>query len=217
MSHRIRVLVVDDHALVRQGLCALIGTSPDMEVVGEAADGQEALEKAEALNPDVTLMDLVMPRMDGLEAIRQIRRQNPDARILALTSFAQDRRVLQAIQAGALGFLLKDSSCDDLIRAIREVHLGSLSLQPALAVKVARELSRQTQRRDIDELTNRELEVLKLLAHGLTNQDIAEKLVLSEVTVNGHVSSILGKLRVGNRTQAVLVALREGLADLDSN
>jgi len=214
MSETIRVLVVDDHVVVREGLCALITARPDMEVVGEAADGIEAVLKARSQQPDVILMDLAMPRRGGIEATQQIKQENANARILVLTSFAEDKNVFLAIKAGAQGYLLKDSSSRDLIEAIRAVYQGELSLQPSIALKVIRELSRPTDLPLAEQpLTGREVEVLKLVAQGLSNQEIAEKLVISERTVTTHVSNILAKLHLANRTQAALYAIREGLVD----
>lgn len=214
MSETIRVLVVDDHVVVREGLCALITARPDMEVVGEAADGIEAVLKARSQQPDVILMDLAMPRRGGIEATQEIKQENANARILVLTSFAEDKNVFLAIKAGAQGYLLKDSSSRDLIEAIRAVYQGELSLQPSIALKVIRELSRPTDLPPAEQpLTGREVEVLKLVAQGLSNQEIAEELVISERTVTTHVSNILAKLHLANRTQAALYAIREGLVD----
>jgi NarL family two-component system response regulator LiaR len=215
MPKRIRVLIADDHVLVRKGLCALIGTKPEIEVVGEAADGDQAVREARTLQPDVILLDLVMPHKDGIGAIREIKQENPEARILVLTSFAEDERVFAAIKAGALGYLLKDSSPTELIEAIRAVYRGESSLSPAIALKLVRELRRPAGLPLTEEpLTGREVEVLKLVAQGLSNQEIADKLVISDRTVGAHISTILAKLHLANRTQAALYALRERLVSL---
>ncbi len=218
MSKPIRVLIADDHALVRKGLHALISAKPDIEVIGEAADGEEAVQRARTLRPDVILLDLVMPRKDGIAAIQEITQENPRARILVLTSFAEDERVFAAIKAGALGYLLKDSLPAELLQAISAVYRGELSLSPSIALKLVRELHRPA---DLPltpkPLTGRESEVLKLVAQGLSNQEIAAKLVVSERTVGAHISTILSKLHLANRTQAALYALREGLASLNDD
>jgi NarL family two-component system response regulator LiaR len=211
----IRILIADDHAVVREGLRALIEAKPDMELVGEAEDGVEAVLMARTLKPDVILLDLLMPRMDGIEAIGEIRQENPHARILILTSFAADDKVFPAIKAGALGYLLKDSSSQALIQAIREVYRGESSLHPTIARKLIREILRPSTAAPAENLlTEREVAVLKLIAGGLSNQEIAETLVISERTVSSHVSNILEKLHLANRTQAAVYALREGLASL---
>jgi NarL family two-component system response regulator LiaR len=211
----IRILIADDHAVVREGLRALIETEPGMELVDEAADGAEAVSMARSLQPDVILLDLVMPRKNGIEAIGDIRQENHDARILVLTSFAEDEKVFSAIKAGALGYLLKDASPQELLEAIYNVYRGDLSMHPSIAHKVMRELQRSSDLPPTEEpLTKREVEVLKLVAQGLANQEIADTLVISERTVRTHVSSILDKLYLANRTQAALYALREGLATL---
>lgn len=216
MTDIIKVLIADDHAVVREGLRALIATEPGMEVAGEAEDGIEAVFKARSLQPDVILMDLVMPRKDGLEAISEIKQQNPEARVLVLTSFAEDEMVFPAIKSGALGYLLKDSSPQELLQAIRDVYRGESFLHPTIARKLIRELRQPSDLPPAAEpLTEREVDVLKLVARGLTNQEIAQKLFVSERTVRTHVSNILGKLHLANRTQAALYALREGLARLD--
>ena len=216
MSEAIRVLIADDHAVVRRGVRALIDTEPDMEVVDEASDGEESVRKALSLQPDVILLDIVMPRKGGLEAIVEIKRENPEARILILTSFAEDDKVLPAIKSGALGYLLKDSSPEELLQAIRDVHRGDSSLHPTIARKLVREISQPTSLPlSEDPLSDREIEVLKLVAQGLSNQEIAEKLVVSDRTVGKHVGNILDKLHLANRTQAALYALREGVATLD--
>jgi NarL family two-component system response regulator LiaR len=216
MSNPIRILITDDHVVVRRGTQALLATEPEIEVVGEAKNGEEAVAKALQLQPDVILMDLEMPIMDGIEAIRRITASRPDARVLVLTSFATDDKVFPAIKAGALGYLLKDSSPDELVRAIRQVYRGESSLHPTIARKLLQEMSRPSQKPPTeDPLTDREVEVLKLVAQGRSNQDIADELVISEATVRTHVSNILGKLHLASRTQAALYALKEGLASLD--
>jgi NarL family two-component system response regulator LiaR len=214
----IRILIADDHAIVREGLRALLETEPGMELVGEAADGIEAVRKQQALQPDVTLLDLVMPRQDGLAALTEIRQKDPQARILVLTSFAEDERVFPAIMAGALGYLLKDATPQELLKAIRDVARGEASLHPAIARRVIKELHRpQESGPTVEPLTERETQVLSLVAQGLSNQEIASRLVISERTVRTHVSNILGKLHLANRTQAARYALREGLAKLDGD
>ena len=218
MTSPIRVLIADDHAIVRKGIRALLATEADIEVVGEAADGKEAVEKAERLHPDVILMDLVMPGMDGIEATRRITTRQPEIRILVLTSFAEDEKVFPALKAGALGYLLKDAGPEELVRAIRQVYCGESSLHPAIARKVLQELSRPSEQPPTPEpLTERELEVLRLIAKGKSNREIAEELVISEATVRTHVSNILGKLQLASRTQAALYALREGIAELSES
>ena len=212
----IRILITDDHAVVREGLRTLIGLEPGMEVIGEAANGLEAVQLACDLKPDVTLMDMVMPRMGGLEAIQKIKAQCPDTHILVLTSFSDDETVFPAIKAGALGYLLKNSSPDRLLSAIRDVNQGNPSMSPDIASKLMTELQRESDLPPTKEpLTDREMDVLKLVARGLTNQEIADQLVLSEGTVRTHVSNILSKLHLANRTQAALFALREGYTPLN--
>lgn len=211
----IRILIADDHAIVREGLRTLITAKPGLELVGEAADGEEAVVLARSLTPDVILLDMIMPRKDGLEAIRAIKGENPQARILVLTSFSDDDKVFAAIKAGALGYLLKDSSPQQLLQAIRDVHQGQPTLHPTVALKLIRELNQPSGLPLSEEpLSERELETLRLVAQGLANQEIADKLSISERTVGKHVSNILDKLHLANRTQAALYALRRGLADL---
>jgi NarL family two-component system response regulator LiaR len=216
MAARIRVLVVDDQAIVRKGICALLGTERSIEVIGEAGNGVEAVARAEALRPDVILMDLVMPEMNGIEATRRITAAQPGARILVLTSFAADDQVFPAIQAGALGYLLKDSSPVELVQAILQVHRGEPSLDSTLASRVLYEIAHPARtQRTSDPLSERELEVLRLLAQGCSNREIAEQLVIADMTVRAHVSNILSKLHLASRTQAALYAIKEGLASMD--
>ena len=216
MAGPIRVLVADDHAIVRKGIRALLATEPDLEVVGEAKNGRVAVAEVERLDPDVILMDLVMPEMDGIEAIRRITARDPEARILVLTSFAADDKLFPAIKAGASGYLLKDSDPKDLVGAIRQVYRGESSLHPTIARKLLQELSQPPERGPAPEsLTEREVEVLRLVARGRSNRQIAAQLVISEATVRTHVSNILGKLHLASRTQAALYALQAGLASLD--
>lgn len=217
MGEAIRVLVVDDHPVVRRGIRSLLAEEEGFEVVGEAANGKEALEQVEKLHPDVILMDLVMPEMNGVEAIQRITASYPEARILVMTSFAADDKVFPSIKAGALGYLLKDSDPEDLLRMIRQVYRGELSIHPSIARKVIQELNRPTQEPlTPSPLTEREVEILQLLAQGVENKEIARRLVLREATVRTHVSNILSKLHLANRVQATLYALRKGIASLDN-
>jgi NarL family two-component system response regulator LiaR len=223
----VRVLVADDHAIVRKGICALLATEEDIEVVGEAADGQSAIEQAARLQPDVVLMDLVMPGVDGLEATRQITAQRPETRILVLTSFAGVDKIMPAIKAGALGYLLKDSDPEVLVESIRQVYCGNSSLHPSVARALLEEVAHPTDtdstngyrsavyRGPVEALTEREVEVLRLVARGWSNQSIANELTISEATVRTHVSHILAKLDLASRTQAALYALRKGWASLE--
>jgi NarL family two-component system response regulator LiaR len=209
-------MIVDDHAIVRKGIRALLSTEHDIQVVGEAGDGAEAVVQAKSLKPDVILMDLVMPKLDGIEATRQITSQMAGTRILVLTSFAADDKVFPAIKAGALGYLLKDTGPDELVQAIHCVYRGEPSLEPSIARKVLTELSApQTKPLSADPLTGRELDILRLIAQGRSNKEIAELLVITEMTVRTHVSNVLGKLHLASRTQAALFALKEGLASLE--
>ena len=191
---------------------------PDMEFVGEAGDGVEAVERIITLRPDVILLDLQMPRKTGLEVIPEVKRKMPDARILVITSFGDDAHVFPAIKSGALGYLLKDTSPDEILHAIREVAAGRSSLHPSIALRVLQEINKPPKKPlTADPLTPRELEILKAVAHGWTNQDIADKMYVSERTIRTHVSNILSKLHLANRTQAALYALREGIATLDTD
>jgi NarL family two-component system response regulator LiaR len=212
----IRLLIVDDQGIVRKGIRALLAEVDGMNVVGEAGDGMEAVKQAEVLQPDVILMDLVMPGMDGIEATRQIMASQPKARILVLTSFTGDDKVFPAIKAGALGYLLKDSEPEELITAIKNIYRGQPFLHPSIARKVLEELSHPTGSPPTPEpLTERELEVLQLVAQGFSNQEIADRLVIGDATVRTHIGNILSKLHVANRVQAALYALRKGLSSLD--
>lgn len=221
-NKKIHILLADDHVILREGISAILSMQPDIEVVGEAGDGQAVVDQALALRPDVILMDLMMPVKDGLTAINEIKSLNINSRILVLTSFADDERVFPAIKAGALGYLLKDSTRAQLVQAIRDVAGGRASLHPAIALKVMREINGEGRFGPssgelpvLDPLTERELETLQLIAQGMSNQDIADALVINERTVAKYVSSILEKLHLANRTQAALYALRQGLAKLD--
>ena len=200
----IRVLIADDHAVVRQGLRTFLDLQDDIEVVGEAADGEEALAAAERLAPDVVLVDLVMPKLDGIDVIRRLGDHAPAARAIVLTSFIDDDRLFPVLRAGAAGYLLKDVQPQELVEAIRTVHGGGALLHPKVAARLLYELS-------ADPLTPREREVLVLIGRGMANKVIARELSLSEKTVKAHVSSILAKLGVNDRTQAALYAVREGL------
>jgi NarL family two-component system response regulator LiaR len=216
---QVRVLIVDDHAIVRKGIRALLAEIDTIQVVGEASDGQQAVAQTQALQPDVILMDLVMPRMDGIEATRRITAaEHAGPRVLVLTSFAGDDKVFPAIKAGALGYLLKDSEPADLVQAIHQVSRGEPSLQPSIARKVLQELKHPSRRPPTpDPLTGRELEVLGLVSKGLSNPEIAERLTVTEATVRSHVSNILSKLHLANRVQATLYALQAGLTSLDDS
>jgi NarL family two-component system response regulator LiaR len=215
MNCSIRILVVDDHSIVRRGICALLATEPDLQVVGEAENGQDAMAQAARLRPDVVLMDLVMPGIDGLEAIRHIAARQPKVRMLVLTSFAGDDKVFAAIQAGALGYLLKDSGPEQLVQAIRQVHSGQAALHPIIARRLIQELAYPLEPASgLEQLTEREVQVLRLIGAGQTNREMAAHLGVGEATVRTHVSHILAKLQLDSRTQAALYALREGLASL---
>jgi NarL family two-component system response regulator LiaR len=225
----IRVFVVDDHAIVRDGIQSLLATETDIEFVGEAKNGAEAVAGVQTLQPDVILMDIVMPEMDGIEAIGKIITHQPEARIIVLTSFTADDKVFPAIKAGAMGYLLKDTGSKELMRAIHQAYRGESSLNPKIARKLLQEVattqSTPNEKKpppperplEVDPLTDREMDVLKLVAQGWNNHDIAERLFVAEGTVRTHVSNILSKLHLASRTQATLYALRGGLASLDRN
>jgi two-component system, NarL family, response regulator LiaR len=217
MNPRIRVLIADDHHVVRGGIKALLMAEGNIDVIDEAADGVEAVLKAHALQPDVILMDLMMPRKTGIEAIVEIKQKEPTARILVLTSYADDEYVFAALKAGALGYLLKESSTKEVLQAIYDVYRGESSLHPTIARRLLREFNRPATVPSADEpLTEREIEVIGLVAHGCSNQMIGNTLFISERTVRTHVSNILGKLHLANRTQAALYALKERLVDLEA-
>jgi DNA-binding NarL/FixJ family response regulator len=212
----IRVLIADDHAVVREGLRAFLALQDDVEVVGEAADGEEAVQAVVRLEPDVALVDLVMPRVDGLEAIGRIRAERPQTRVIVLTSFVDEDKMLPAVRAGAVGYLLKDVAPQELVSAIRTVHGGGTLLHPTVVEELVREVSRDGGAATApNPLTAREREVLALIARGRANKAIAFELGVAEKTVKTHVSNILGKLGLTDRTQAALYAVREGLVDAD--
>jgi DNA-binding NarL/FixJ family response regulator len=210
----IRILVADDHPVVRDGLIAMLGTQPDFEVVGAAATGREALRLAQAARPDVILLDLEMPELDGVEVMRELRAACPEAQALVFTAFDTDERIHAALKAGARGYLLKGAPRDELFNAVRVVSQGGSLLQPVVASKLLQRMRAPAAAADPDPLTTREHEVLRLLAEGKVNKEIALALTISERTVKFHVSSILGKLGAGNRTEAVRLAVQRGLVRL---
>lgn len=209
----IRILIADDHSVVRQGLKMFLGLDPELEVVGEAANGEEAVRKAAELHPDVVLMDLLMPKMDGVTATATIRRAQPDTEVIALTSVLEDATVVAAVRAGAIGYLLKDTQADELCGAIHAAAAGQVRLAPQAAARLMNEV-RTPENPDL--LTEREMEVLRLLAQGQANKEIARSLHIAEKTVKTHVSNILAKLGLQSRTQAALYALRVGIASPES-
>ncbi len=215
-SPTIRVLIADDHSIVRRGIKALLAQIDDVQVVGEAANGLEAVRLSKQLNPDIILMDLLMPIMDGIEATRRVTSRQPGLGVLVLTSFVHDDKVFSAIKAGAQGYLLKESEPAELIQSIRRVHQGEAYLNPNIARKILKEIQEEPAiKAPPDPLTARELEVLQLLAKGLSNKEIADKLVVAEVTIRTHISHLLVKLHVVNKVQATLYALREGISSLE--
>ena len=206
----IRVLIADDHSVVRQGLRMFLALDPDIDIVGEACDGVQALELAHELRPDVVLMDLLMPEMDGIQATARVRNELPETEVIALTSVLEDSSVVNAIRAGAIGYLLKDTEADVLVRAIKAAAEGQVQLSPQAAARLMREVRAPN---SPEELTEREVDVLRLLAQGKSNKEIALLLTIGEKTVKTHVSNILSKLNVSSRTQAALYAVRIGLVE----
>jgi DNA-binding NarL/FixJ family response regulator len=204
----IRVLIADDHAVVRQGLRMFLQLESELEIVGEAVNGKQALSMAHELTPDIVLMDLLMPEMDGLEATAAIRRELPDTEVIALTSVLEDSSIVSAVRAGAIGYLLKDTEADELVRAIKAAADGQVQLSPRVATRLVREVRAPE---SPETLTERETDVLRLLAKGKSNKEIAQELQIGEKTVKTHVSNVLGKLGVVSRTQAALHAVRIGL------
>jgi DNA-binding NarL/FixJ family response regulator len=209
----IRVLVADDHAVVREGLRALLELQDGIEIAGEAADGEQAVEEAVHLRPDVVLMDLVMPRLDGLAAMRALREQVPGARVIVLTSFLDDDKLLPAMRAGAAGYLLKNATPGEVVRAVRAAHAGEAVIDPVVAARLVETLAGSGDDEPLDRLTAREREVLVLIARGFPNKLIARELGVSEKTVKTHVGHVLAKLGVTDRTQAAVVAVRSGLVE----
>ncbi len=214
MAERIRILIADDHPVVREGLAAMLARQPDIDVVGEANDGIEAVERVGTLHPDIVLMDLQMPRLGGVEAIKQIRAQYPKVQLIVLTTYGDDDSIFQGIAAGARGYLLKDAPRDELFRAVRAVAQGESLLQPAVATRLLERFTRPRPEPQPDNLTERELGVLRLLAKGSANKQIGVALHISESTVKTHVANIFQKLSVTDRTEAVTVALSRGLIKL---
>jgi len=213
---KIKVLIVDDHALLREGIRSLLASHDDIEVVGEAANGSEAIEKVREVDPDVILMDIAMPVMDGLEATRRIRKQNPNIKIIILTQYDRKDYVLSSIKSGASGFIPKNVIISELVSAIRTAHSGDAFLHPSVAKMVIEDYLRQVEPSPYDRLTDREREVLKLVAEGLTNQEIADLLSVSVKTVLGHRTSLMEKLVIHNRTELIKYAIRKGLIVVDT-
>jgi NarL family two-component system response regulator LiaR len=213
MAESISVLLVDDHAMVRQGVRAFFVTQPDISVVAETGSGEEAVKLAAQFIPDVILMDLIMPNMDGVEATRRVKQVSPRSQVIVLTSYHEDENIFPALKAGALSYILKDLSAEELASAVRKAAIGEAVLHPRVAARVIKELqgARREKVNPFTELSERELEVLKLIADGMSNAEMAAKLVLSEKTVKGHVSNILSKLHLVDRTQAAVYAWREGV------
>ncbi len=209
MNERIKILIADDHPVVRDGLIAVLETQDDFEIVGEASNGNEVLEMLSKSEADILFLDLAMPEMDGVETIRALQKLGSNTKVIVFTVFDTDERIISAIKAGAKGYLLKGASRKEIFNAIRVVHSGGSLLQPSIASKLMQHISQE-----VDPLSSRELEVLKLLSKGLKNSKIAEELFISERTVKFHVSAILNKLDVQNRTEAVQLAVKRGIIDL---
>ena len=214
MTTSIRILVADDHPVVRDGLAAVLGTQPDFEVISEVSNGREVVEQTLALKPDVVLLDLEMPEMDGVETLKALRQMSAEVKAIVFTAFDTDERILSAVQAGAQGYLLKGAPREELFKAVRVVNAGGSLLEPVVASKLLRQVSEAEAKPKADPLTPREVEVLELVAQGLQNKEIAAALVISERTVKFHVSSIMGKLGAGNRTEALSIAAQRGLVQL---
>lgn len=217
MTDPIRIILADDHSMVRLGLKAYFGTLPDIEVVGEAATGEEAVQMVTQLVPDVVLMDLIMPGMGGVEATRQVRKVSPSTQVIILTSYHDDEHIFPAIRAGALSYVLKDIDPNDLAEAIRRAHANEATLNPRIAARLVKELhgSRSENANPFNDLTERELEVLREIAAGKSNREIADSLVISEKTVKTHITNILSKLHLADRTQAAVFAWKEGIVRRD--
>jgi len=216
-QRQIRVLVVDDHPIVRRGLSIEINLDPEMRVLAEAADGVEAVKLARLLQPDVILMDAVMPHKNGIDATADILRENPLAKVLILTSFTEDERMLTAIKAGALGYILKDRHPEEVLQAIRDTYDGKPYLNPTTARRLLQTLPRTENTTSVESLTNREMEVLRRVAQGKPNKEIASEICVQDATVRVHVSNILGKLNLANRSQLVLYAIKMGLVNKDES
>ena len=219
MADPITVLLVDDHNMVRMGLKAFFSTLPDIQVIGEAANGEEAVRQAVELAPDVVLMDLIMPGMDGVEATRQVKKVSPRTQVIVVTSYHEDEHIFPAIRAGALSYVLKDIDPDELAEAIRRAHTGEATLNPRVSARLVKELQgrRSESLNPFAELTERELEVLRLIAGGKNNHEIAEGLVISEKTVKSHITNILTKLHLADRTQAAVYAWQAGIIHRDAS
>jgi two-component system, NarL family, response regulator LiaR len=217
LSRKISILIVDDHEVVRQGLKAYLDAQPDFKVVGEASSGEDAVQLAGDYLPDVVLMDLVMSGMGGVQATRRVKDVTPRTQIVVLTSYHQDEFIFPALQAGAISYVLKDVGMDDLVEAIRKAAQGEAVLHPRVAERVIHEINgaKRAVYNPFTELTNREMEILRLIARGLSNNEIADDLVISENTVKGHVSNILSKLHLADRTQAAVFAWEQGLVHRD--